>query len=115
MGSRAGGGAAGGMGSGSALPDLDMGISVKGNPLQTALYNSQLQAKNSGGLIFQVNPLKQLILGQRNYGLYIEGKGWLKFKGDKGPFMSNRKSVVDMIQKSGLLGYDNIEFVNPVK
>ena len=114
MGARSGGGGAG-FGSRSSLPDKDMGVSVKGNPLQTLLYNSKLQAKSAKGLVFQVGPKKWWHAGANSYGLHIEGKGWVKFKGDKTPYMPNRKSIVSQIQKSGLLSYDNIEFVNPIK
>lgn len=116
MGARSGGSSSGGasFGSGASLPDKDMGIAIKGNPLQTLMLNRQLQAKNAKGLVFQVAPGKFWRAGPNNYGLYIEGKGWMKLKSQPVPYMPNRKSIVSSLQKSGFTSYDNIEFVKPV-
>lgn len=117
MGARSGGGSGGGgasFGSGASLPDKDMGVVIKRNPLETLMLNRQLQAKNAKGNVFQVAPNKYWQAGPRDYGLYIEGKGWVKLKNQAVPYMLNRKSLVSELQKSGFTGYENIEFVNPI-
>lgn len=116
MGGRAGGTGSGfGRGSKRGLPDVDMGVKVSGNPLQTALYNSKLQAKNISKETFQVGPKKWVQAKPNTYGLYVEGKGWVKAKGEQAPITFNRKSYAIEVQKTGFMDYSNIEFVNPVK
>lgn len=54
------------------------------------------------------------------WGLYIEGKGFLKFKHDTTSYVpyspcGGRKALESILEAGGLLNYNEIEFIKPVK
>lgn len=49
------------------------------------------------------------------FGVHIEGKGFLKFKGDSGPMAFKTKAQAAQFAKTGLLSYKDVEFVKPIK
>lgn len=83
----------------------------------TKQLNAQLQIVRLDGLQFKA-PLG--LASVKGWGLYIEGKGYLKFKSDTKSYVpyapcGGRKALESILAAGGLLNYDNIEFINPVK
>lgn len=81
------------------------------------LNAQQLQIVRLDGLQFKA-PLG--LASVKGWGLYIEGKGYLKFKSDTKSYVpyapcGGRKALESILAAGGLLNYDNIEFINPVK
>lgn len=83
---------------------------------KTKQLNAQLQIVRLDGLKFKA-PLGTA--STRGWGFYIEGKGYLKFKSDTDfvPYSpcGGRKALESVLAAGGLLNYDSIEFINPVK
>lgn len=82
----------------------------------TKQLNSQLQIVRLDGLQFKA-PIG--VANARGWGLYIEGKGYLKFKSDENSFVpyapcGGRKALESILAAGGLLNYNNIEFINPI-
>lgn len=83
----------------------------------TKQLNAQLLIVRLDGLQFKA-PLG--LASVKGWGLYIEGKGYLKFKSDTKSYVpyapcGGRKALESILAAGGLLNYDNIEFINPVK
>ncbi len=82
----------------------------------TKQLNAKLQIVRLDGLKFKA-PLGTA--STRGWGLYIEGKGYLKFKHDNDyvPYApcGGRKALESILAAGGLLNYDCIEFINPIK
>lgn len=83
----------------------------------TKQLNARLQIVRLDGLQFKA-PLG--VADARGWGLYIEGMGYLKFRSDSKSFVpyapcGGRKALESILAAGGLLNYDNIEFINPVK
>ncbi len=83
----------------------------------TKQLNARLQIVRLDGLQFKA-PLGVAIA--HGWGLYIEGMGYLKFKHDNASFVpyapiGGRKALERIINGGGLLNYNGIEFINPVK
>lgn len=81
----------------------------------TKQLNAQLQIVRLDGLRFKA-PLGTTSIN--GWGLYIEGKGYLKFKCDNGhvPYTpcGGRKALESILAAGGLLNYNGIEFINPI-
>lgn len=120
MGGRAGGGASGGMGKGSRSSAKVVSFSGGGQSVQA--LNKQLTVKR-----FETttqfptgNPKVTFSVGggsyKPNYGVYIEGKGFLKWKNSAGGEIISykKKSTAQMLAKGGFTSYKDIEFINPV-
>ena len=83
----------------------------------TKQLNSQLQIVRLDGLQFKA-PIG--VANAQGWGFYIEGKGYLKFKSDGNSFVpyapcGGRKALESILEAGGLLNYNGIEFINPVK
>ncbi|WP_304833948.1 hypothetical protein [Muribaculum intestinale] len=83
----------------------------------TKQLNAQLQIVRLDGLQFKA-PLGTACT--RGWGLYIDGKGYLKFKCDSSSFVpyapiGGRKALESILEAGGLLNYNSIEFINPIK
>lgn len=83
----------------------------------TKQLNARLQIVRLDGLQFKA-PLG--LASVKGWGLYIEGMGYLKFRSDSKSFVpyapcGGRKALESILAAGGLLNYDNIEFINPVK
>ena len=121
MGGRAGGGASGGMGSRSRGGAKIVSFSGGGQSVQA--LNKQLTVKRfeSTTQFPTGNPNVTFSVGgnsgRPNYGVYIEGKGFLKWKGKAGGDVMSfkKKSTAQMLAKGGFTSYKDIEFINPVK
>lgn len=81
----------------------------------TKQLNAQLQIVRLDRLQFKAPNGTASI---RGWGLYIEGKGYLKFKCDKGhlPYTpcGGRKALESILAAGGLLNYNGIKFINPI-
>lgn len=82
----------------------------------TKQLNAQLQIVRLDGLQFKA-PIG--VASTRGWGLYIEGKGYLKFKSDPAfvPYApcGGRKALESILEAGGLLNYNSMEFINPIK
>lgn len=83
----------------------------------TKQLNARLQIVRLDGLQFKA-PLG--LASVKGWGLYIEGMGYLKFKSDTNSYVpyapcGGRNALECILAAGGLINYDNIEFINPVK
>ena len=117
MGARSGGGGGAGMGKGSRSGAKI--VSFSGGSASTQALNKQLTVKR-----FETttqfptgHPKVTYTVGggsyKPNYGVYIEGKGFLKWK-DGGIMSYKKKSTAKWLANQGFTSYKDIEFVNPV-
>lgn len=84
---------------------------------KTRQLNAQLQIVRLDGLQFKA-PIGTA--STRGWGLYIEGRGYLKFKCDTNSFVpyapcGGLKALESILAAGGLLNYNGIEFINPAK
>ena len=119
MGARSSGGGGASMGRGAGGAKV---VSFSGGSASTQALNKQLTVKR-----FETttqfptgHPKVTFTVGggsyKPNYGVYIEGKGFLKWKDHAGgEIMSyKKKSIAQQLAKGGFTSYKDIEFINPV-
>lgn len=80
----------------------------------TIALNERLQIVRLDDLKF---PTPNGYAQKRGWGLYIAGKGFVKFKTDEGfvPYapIGGRKSLQSILDSGGFIDYDSIEFILP--
>lgn len=78
----------------------------------TEQINAKLEVKSLSGLKFACAGRVVCIFSKRAFGLYVDGMGWLAFNSNV-PY-SPRKNALEEIQRSGLLNYNDVRWVNPM-
>lgn len=75
--------------------------------------NAKLQIKRIKGLRFRVNKV-MVVEMNCEYGLYIEGKGFLQWNFKDMPIGGNKKWLTECFLNEGFLHYNDVHFVNPI-
>lgn len=82
---------------------------------ETIALNEQLQVVSLKGLVFKTH--KGLCRITSGYGLFIPGKGFIKFRHDSlaVPYSPKRKVLTEIVEAGGFLEYETLQFVNSTK